>query len=81
MEGERIQMGVTTQYVTQDVALDMARDYAKKAGGPRRVAEELFVSRQYVDVMLAGTKPLSPALQKLIGVKKIVMYEIERRTP
>ena len=73
-------MAVTTGYLTEGDLLRRAQDYTKSKGrgGQKQVAHELGVSPNFVSLMLTGQRPITQDFQELLGVRKLVIYEIER---
>jgi plasmid maintenance system antidote protein VapI len=64
-----------TEEITQEEILDIIKDMAKKWDTQRELAEQLGISNAYMSDILAGVRPVSDAVARRLGYKRIVKYK------
>ena len=67
-------MAKPSQEITQDEILEVIEEMVKKWGSQKNVADHLEISNAYMSDILAGLRPVSDAVAKKLGYKRVVKY-------
>ena len=65
-----------SQEITQDEILEIIEEMVKKWGSQKEVAEQLEISNAYMSDILAGLRPVSDAVAKKLGYKRVIKYAL-----
>jgi transcriptional regulator with XRE-family HTH domain len=63
--------------ITQEEILEIVREMAKKWDTQKELADQLGISNAYMSDILAGIRPVSGAIARRLGYRRIVKYTRE----
>lgn len=63
--------------ITQEKALELIRDLIRKEGSATKAAAALDISAGYLSEILNNNRPISEAVAKKLGYKRVVMFQKE----